>query len=84
MCLARTLVTEPEALLVDEPTSSLDPLATFALERSIVALASSGVPVVWVSHDRAQARRVGDRHVVLVDGALLAPDEADRYVEEPA
>jgi putative ABC transport system ATP-binding protein len=84
VCLARTLVTGPEALLVDEPTSSLDPLATFALERSIVALARSGVPVVWVSHDRAQARRVGDRHVVLVDGAVLAPDEADRYVDEPA
>jgi putative ABC transport system ATP-binding protein len=84
VCLARTLVTGPEALLVDEPTSSLDPLATFALERSIVALARSGVPVVWVSHDRAQARRVGDRHVVLVEGALLAPDEADRYVDEPA
>jgi putative ABC transport system ATP-binding protein len=84
VCLARTLVTEPEVLLADEPTSSLDPAATLALERSLVALARSGVPVLWVTHDRAQARRVGDRHVVLVGGTLLGPDDADRYVEEPA
>jgi putative ABC transport system ATP-binding protein len=84
VCLARTLVTEPETLLVDEPTSSLDPEATLALERSIAGLAAAGVPVVWVTHDRAQARRVGDRHVVLVDGELLSPEEADRYVEEHA
>jgi putative ABC transport system ATP-binding protein len=84
VCLARTLVTEPETLLVDEPTSSLDPAATLALERSILGLAAAGVPVVWVTHDRAQARRVGDRHVVLVDGELLSPEDADRYVEEHA
>lgn len=83
VCLARTLVTRPEVLLADEPTSSLDPAATRILERTITDLARRGTAVVWVSHDRAQARRIGDHRFVLVDGRLAAPDQADRYFDEP-
>ncbi|MBV9951590.1 MAG: ATP-binding cassette domain-containing protein [Acidimicrobiia bacterium] len=82
MCLARTLVTSPEALLVDEPTSSLDSRSTSALERSISELAAEGVPVVWVTHDRGQARRMGDRHVVLTRDGLLPPEQVQDYVED--
>lgn len=70
MCLARTLVTEPEVLLMDEPTSSLDPQATRALEELTLGFAASGVPVLWVSHDLPQMRRLADYVVVLIDGRI--------------
>jgi putative ABC transport system ATP-binding protein len=71
MCLARTLVTRPEVLLMDEPTSSLDPAATLALEALARTLAGEGVVSVWVTHDLDQMRRVADRVLVLFDGAIV-------------
>ncbi|MEZ5380438.1 MAG: phosphate ABC transporter ATP-binding protein [Microthrixaceae bacterium] len=65
MCLARTLTTRPSVLLADEPTSSLDPEAAETLERLARSLAESGTTVLWVTHDPAQAKRLGDRHLRL-------------------
>jgi putative ABC transport system ATP-binding protein len=73
-CLARALATRPRVLLMDEPTSSLDPEAARVIEQLARALADDGVPVVLVSHDRDQARRLGDRVVGLADGRLGAPN----------
>jgi putative ABC transport system ATP-binding protein len=71
-CLARALATEPRMLLMDEPTSALDPDASRIIERLVGELASGGVPVVLVTHDDAQAERVGDRVVHLREGRLAA------------
>jgi putative ABC transport system ATP-binding protein len=71
MCLARTLATRPETLLMDEPTSSLDPEATEHLERLIRQHADEGFPVLLVTHDRGQAERVGDHTVVLEVGRVV-------------
>lgn len=76
MCLARTLVTRPEVLLMDEPTSSLDPDATRRLERTALRLADEGRDLVWVTHDLEQARRLGGEIVVLIGGRVA--DESDR------
>jgi putative ABC transport system ATP-binding protein len=76
MCLARTLVTQPEVLLMDEPTSALDPEARRSLERTAVRLADEGRELVWVTHDLDQARRLGGEIVVLVGGRIAG--EADR------
>lgn len=81
-CLARTLVTEPEVLLMDEPTASLDPAAVADLERSTRQLAGDGVILVWVTHDLAQARRIADRHVVLHHGTVATGDERRRFLGE--
>jgi putative ABC transport system ATP-binding protein len=70
VCLARTLVTGPEALLMDEPTSSVDPQARNALERLARDLAASGVTIVWVTHDLAQMRRLADSVIVMIDGCV--------------
>jgi len=70
MCLARTLVTSPETLLLDEPTSALDEQPKLVFERTARDLADRGITIVWVTHDDTQARRVADRVYRLRDGHL--------------
>ncbi len=75
LCLARTLAMEPEVILMDEPTSSLDPASTEAIEGLIRRLAERHT-IVLVTHDMDQARRVTDRIacVCLRDGVgVVAP-----------
>lgn len=79
MCLARTLVTGPETLLLDEPTSALDKQPKQVFESTARDLAAQGITIIWVSHDDAQARRVADRIYQLRDGHLTAaPTEETR------
>ena len=70
VCLARTLLTEPEVLLMDEPTSSVDARSRRALEDMTLGLAHNGVRMVWVTHDLAQARRLADYVLVLSEGRV--------------
>ena len=79
MCLARTLVTQPETLLLDEPTSALDAEPKQVFETTARDLAGQGITIIWVTHDDAQARRVADRIYQLRDGRLSgAPTEEAR------
>jgi putative ABC transport system ATP-binding protein len=82
MCLARTLVTRPDALLMDEPTAALDPDARRRLERTARALADEGRPLVWVTHDLDQCRRLADATVVLVDGRIADDAARRRFLTE--
>ncbi|MEZ5372282.1 MAG: ATP-binding cassette domain-containing protein [Microthrixaceae bacterium] len=65
MCLARALTTNPSVLLADEPTASLDRDAVGVLEGLARQLADAGTSLLWVTHDRAQAQRLGDHQVAL-------------------
>jgi putative ABC transport system ATP-binding protein len=65
--LLRTLMTEPEALLLDEVTASLDESSAAMIEALIV---DSGLPALWVSHDTDQVRRVASRVYRLEGGSL--------------
>ena len=79
MCLARTLVTQPETLLLDEPTSALDAQPKQVFETTARELAAQGIAIIWVTHDGAQARRVADRTYLLRDGYLTGvPTEEAR------
>ncbi|MGH9186882.1 MAG: ATP-binding cassette domain-containing protein [Acidimicrobiales bacterium] len=81
-CLARTLVANPEVVLLDEPTSSLDESATRSLEELAAELAASGVPIVWVTHDLGQLRRVAHHLVVMDRGRVVAsgsPEDLDDH-----
>jgi putative ABC transport system ATP-binding protein len=79
MCLARTLVTRPETLLLDEPTSALDAQPKRVFENTARDLAAQGITIIWVTHDEAQAGRVSDRIYQLRDGHLTgAPTEEAR------
>jgi putative ABC transport system ATP-binding protein len=72
LCLARTLVTEPETLLLDEPTSALDEQPKRVFEETARELAAERITIIWVTHDDAQVSRVADRICQLRDGYLTA------------
>jgi putative ABC transport system ATP-binding protein len=80
LCLARSLAAGPDVLLMDEVTSSLDPDARVALERLARDLVHDAVTMVWVTHDIAQVRRIADAVVVVVDGRIASPAEADAFM----
>jgi putative ABC transport system ATP-binding protein len=82
LCLARTLATEPAVLLADEATSALDRSATAAIEDLVADLAGGGTPVVWVTHDLHQARRLADHIVVVREGHVAHAGPADRFDED--
>lgn len=72
VCIARALVRDPEVLLMDEPTSALDKDAAAKIEDLIRSLAGAGLAVVLVTHDLAQAQRVADTALLLVNGRIAA------------
>jgi putative ABC transport system ATP-binding protein len=81
LCIARTLLTEPDVVLMDEPTSSLDRANRDVIEDLTRALADSGIAIVWVTHDVAQAHRLASKVMVLVDGKPATEAEAAAFVK---
>lgn len=80
MCIARTLLTDPEILLLDEATSALDVDARLVIEQLITRLVAEGLTVVWVTHDLEQAERLADRTVVVLAGRIVPDREAARLL----
>ncbi len=70
LCIARALATQPRALLLDEPTASLDPLSTQTIEELVHELRQS-IGVVIVTHNMQQAARVSDRTAFMLAGELI-------------
>src|SRR5262245_18781045 len=83
LCLARALAIGPEVLLLDEPTSSLDPLATESIEGLIRNL-TPAITVVIVTHNLAQASRVADRTIFLNRGRLVEHGDTRQIFDHPA
>jgi len=70
LALVRALLRTPKVLLLDEPTSGLDAGATAQVEHLIAERQASGVAVLWVSHDPAQAARVATRSLLIEQGRV--------------
>ena len=84
LALARALARDPEILFLDEPTASLDPAATKAVEDIIREVAATGVKIVMATHDLGQARRLAGEIVFLVRGRLTEHAPAERFFSAPA
>lgn len=83
MALARAWVTRPQVILLDEPSASLDPASTKALEESVQNVAALGVKVLIATHDLMQARRLANDVLVFGAGALLAHEPAEDFFNRP-
>jgi phosphate transport system ATP-binding protein len=70
LCIARSLAVDPEVILMDEPCSALDPIATLKIEELIDRLKAT-VTIVIVTHNMQQAARVADRTAFMLDGTLV-------------
>ncbi len=83
LALARAWVTEPELLLLDEPTASLDPGATEEIERLIIRMAQNGAKVVLVSHNLGQVARLAEDIIVMSHGQTAEHGSAHQILSAP-
>nr|WP_254273155.1 phosphate ABC transporter ATP-binding protein PstB [Halomicroarcula marina] len=83
LCIARCLAVDPEVILMDEPASALDPIATSKIEDLVEEL-SKEYTVVIVTHNMQQAARISDQTAVfLTGGELVEYDDTDKIFENP-
>ncbi len=84
VALGRLLATEPEVLLLDEPTSSLDPSYTEAIEQTIFEIVNkSDLTVIVVTHHPDQALRLNGETLLLVEGKLVETGPAKQIINDP-
>src|ERR1700722_4987056 len=83
LCIARALAVDPEVLLLDEPCSALDPIATAKIEDLLVGLKSQ-CTIVIVTHNMQQAARVADTTGFFLLGKLIEHDKTDVIFKNPS
>ena len=82
LCIARTLAVEPDVILMDEPCSALDPIATLKIEELIDELKQS-YTIAIVTHNMQQAARVADRTAFMLSGELVEVGETEKIFTNP-
>jgi phosphate transport system ATP-binding protein len=83
LCIARSLAVNPEVILMDEPCSALDPIATLKIEELIDQL-KARVTIVIVTHNMQQAARVADRTAFMLDGELVEVGPTQEIFTKPS
>jgi phosphate transport system ATP-binding protein len=83
LCIARALAVEPDVLLMDEPCSALDPVATLRVEEQIIRL-KDRVTIAIVTHNMQQAARVAEKTAFMLDGELVECDETQTIFTNPS
>ena len=83
LCIARALANDPEVLLLDEPASALDPIATQRIEELVYEL-KKDLTIVIVTHNMQQAARISDRTVFFYLGKLVEAGPTERMFTSPA
>jgi phosphate transport system ATP-binding protein len=82
LCIARALAVKPEVLLMDEPCSALDPVATLRIEELLTDL-KERITIVLVTHNMQQAARVSDVTAFMLDGELVEVSETEKIFTNP-
>ncbi|WP_320670740.1 phosphate ABC transporter ATP-binding protein PstB [Patulibacter defluvii] len=83
LCIARTIAIKPDVILMDEPCSALDPIATLKVEELIQEL-KQDFTIVLVTHNMQQAARVGDRTAFMYLGDLVEVDATEKIFTNPS
>jgi phosphate transport system ATP-binding protein len=83
LCIARVLALKPEFILLDEPSSGLDPISTHKIEDSLRRL-KADYTIILVTNNTKQAARVADRTAFFLAGELIEVGETDRIFTAPA
>lgn len=83
LCIARALAAEPEVLLMDEPTSAIDPIATLRIEELILELKKK-YTIVIVTHNMQQAARISDRTAFFYKGQIVEVGDTSQIFTNPA
>jgi tungstate transport system ATP-binding protein len=83
VALARAWALKPQVLLLDEPTSSLDPTAKREVERLMAEFADSGMTLIFSSHNLGQVKRLASRVIYLEQGHVLADLPAENFFNGP-
>lgn len=84
LALARALATNPEVLLLDEPSASLDSATTIQIESLLKQTRERGVKIILVTHDIGQARRLADDVIFMHAGQLLEHRSAESFFKSPS
>jgi tungstate transport system ATP-binding protein len=84
LALARAVARDPAVLFLDEPTASLDPAATKAIEDIVRTLTSRGIKIVMATHDLGEARRIAGDIVLLHRGSVVESGPVGRFFAGPA
>lgn len=83
LALARASALAPDVLFLDEPTASLDPPATRAVERIVEAIHAQGTTIVMTTHSLGQAKRLADRVIFVSAGRVTESTDAARFFSAP-
>ncbi|WP_395714674.1 metal ABC transporter ATP-binding protein [Reyranella sp.] len=83
LALARALAREPDVLFLDEPTASLDPASTKAIEDVIRTVSQRGIKVLLSTHDLGEARRLAGDVMLLNRGCIVETAAAARFFDSP-
>ena len=83
LCIARVMAVSPEVVLMDEPCSALDPIATLAIEETIRDMADKGICVIIVTHNMEQAGRVSDKTAFFLLGEMVEFGDTDQIFNRP-
>ncbi|MBT6506579.1 MAG: ATP-binding cassette domain-containing protein [Marinovum sp.] len=79
LAMVRALACDPKLIFLDEPCANLDPRASVQIEHLIKAAIKAGVKVVMVTHDQAQARRLGGEFILMHQGQIVAQATHEQF-----
>lgn len=82
LCIARAIAVEPEVLLMDEPTSAIDPVVTFKIEETVAHL-KERFTIVIVTHNMQQAARLSDNTAFFYEGEIIECDRTETIFTNP-